>query len=158
MTHQVSSHVLMRLLITSYFIAMSLGMIPDNALSVFLIPILPDPLAMHAMHALVLILSCAILFNYRRRLAALSLALIVLYSSYVSLLAGGDVAAFWRDLALMGGLLLTADLSCTPNGSEQSSGTLSGTNAHGMRMSGRSSGAVCDDRAFRKDFDIARAG
>ena len=54
-----------------------------------------------------------VLIGVGRRVAALLLSLLLFWASYLTMYMGNDLGAFWRDLALIGGLLLTVDLKNT---------------------------------------------
>jgi hypothetical protein len=97
-----------RLLVVSFFIALSLGLIEGADIKLLATPFLPEHLAIWSMRALMLGLSVMVLVGFYRRPAALILALMIFWPSYMTLFAGGDVSAFWRDLALIGGLIMSA--------------------------------------------------
>lgn len=154
----ISPRGIMRLLVISYFIAMSLGLIGGTQMIEFMIPVLPDGLATMLMRGLILILSILVLTGFGRRHAALVLALVVFFSSYTTLYSGGDIGAFWRDLALIGALLMTADLARPRDEDvdwdmpedEPKSANLPSTPPVAPA-------APLDDQPFREDLDIARA-
>lgn len=108
---KISAQVITRLLIVSYFVAIALGQITAMDVSRMAETFLPPAQASFVMNGLILTLSFMILFGFFRRPAALVLALIVFWSSYLTLFSGGGIEAFWRDLALIGGLLLTANIT-----------------------------------------------
>jgi len=97
-----------RILILSYFLALAGGLISGAQFSRLAAPFLPDPLAFYVTSAIVVLLSGMILFGFFRRRAALILALILFWASYMTMFATGDLTGFWRDLALMAGLLMSA--------------------------------------------------
>lgn len=106
----LNGHFLIRLLIVSYFIALSIGLIDGTDMSMLTSPFLPALPASIAANAGVIALSALILFGVHRRIAALLLALCLFWCSYLGSLGHVgtvDVGAFWRDLALIGALLLT---------------------------------------------------
>lgn len=150
---------LTRLLVISYFIAVSLGLIQGSNLLELLTPLLPETLATPLMRGLILTLSVLILTGLARRTSALVLSLVVFFSSYAALYEGGDISAFWRDLALVGALLMTAnfkgpqerdlDWSTTQNDLPRKD---SPTKDHDDPVS------PLDDSAFRDDFDMVRSG
>ena len=72
---------IMRLLVLSYFIALSLGWIGGTPMIEFMFPVLPDVIAAHLMQAIILVLSGLILIGIGRRPAALIMSLIVFFSS-----------------------------------------------------------------------------
>lgn len=110
-TGKISAQVVTRLLIVSYFVAVALGQITAMDVSRLAETFLPQAQANLVMCGLILALSAMVLFGFFRRPAALVLALIVFWSSYLTLFSGGDIESFWRDLALIGGLLLTANVT-----------------------------------------------
>ena len=107
----ISANVITRLLIVSYFIAVALGLIPGAEISRMAEPFLAPELATYLMRFIVFLLAGMVLFGIYRRPAALVLALVVFWNSYISLYSGGEIGSFWRDLALIGGLLLTANIA-----------------------------------------------
>ena len=107
----ITAQMITRLLIISYFVAIALGLITGIDVSLMAKPFLPELLALYLMRLVVLSLCGLVLFGIFRRPAALVLALVVFWTSYLSLYAGGEIGAFWRDLALIGGLLLTANIA-----------------------------------------------
>ncbi len=104
----IETTTITRLLVVSFFIALSLGLIDGVDIKRLAIPFVPDPFATYLMRALMLALCAMVLFGFFRRPAALILALMVFWPSYMTLFSGGDVSAFWRDLALIGGLIMSA--------------------------------------------------
>lgn len=105
-----TGHTVVRLLITSYFIAAAIGVISATDVSVMAAPFLPDLHARVLMAVITVGLSTLILVGIQRRAAALLLALILFWSSYISILsidAAQPISSFWRDLALIGALLMT---------------------------------------------------
>lgn len=154
----ISPRGIMRLLVLSYFIALSLGWIGGSAMLGFMLPLLPGDIALRLMQGLILGLSVLILVGIGRRHAALILALVVFFSSYTTLYGGGDISAFWRDLALIGALLMTADFS-GPKDRDDDLRDLAAPAAP-VRVPSRPENPTpppLDDQAFREDFDIARA-
>lgn len=146
---------LTRLLVISYFIAVSLGLIRGTEFAEFMRPVLPDNVALILMRVLVLTLAVLILTGYARRPAALVLSLVVFFSSYTALYAGGDIGAFWRDLALVGALLMTANFAAPGERNEPAPRSAkAGTDA----PADKASSAGLDDKPFRDDLDMARAG
>ncbi|MEO0944178.1 MAG: hypothetical protein AAFY06_04965 [Pseudomonadota bacterium] len=108
---KISAQMVTRLLIVSYFVAMALGQISSIEVARLAETFLPPEQASLVMSGLILALAGMVLFGFFRRPAALVLALIVFWSSYITLFSGGGIEAFWRDLALIGGLLLTANVT-----------------------------------------------
>ncbi len=102
-----ASHIT-RILILSYFLALATGLISGAEFSRLATPFLPEPTASFAMSAVVIFLSALVLIGVYRRPAALILALALFWASYMTMFATGDLTGFWRDLALLGGLLMSA--------------------------------------------------
>lgn len=154
----ISPRGIMRLLVLSYFIALSLGWIGDTGMMRFMLPLLPADVALRIMQGLVLGLSLLILIGIGRRHAALVLALVVFFSSYTVLYGGGDISAFWRDLALIGALLMTADFA-RPHNREApwQDETDQRPAARNPSRPPDAPVAPLNDQAFREDLDIAQA-
>lgn len=106
----LSAGSLIRLLIVSYFIASGLGIVEGTDFSILLSSISPGLWADTAAKAIVISLSLLILTKRLCRPAALLMALLVFWSSYVAMMeqpGGSHLSSFWRDLALIGALMLT---------------------------------------------------
>ena len=147
-----------RLLVVSYFIAMSVGLIGAGSMSNFLLPLMTAEMSDVTMRGVVLVLAAMVLFGVFRRAAALVLSLVVFYTSYLALYAGGDVGAFWGDLALIGALLMTADLARMQEAEDAwDDDEPTATSQHTEPKTPGPSHSR-NDNPFRKDFDIARAG
>ena len=162
----MSGHTVVRLLISSYFMALAVGLIPGTDLAVLARPFLPELAALFAIGLVVFSLAVMVLVGFHRRAAALLLAIVLFWASYVSMMSGNgaDIGAFWRDLALIGALILTyADTEhATRNEATTVLRNLPGRIARSRPISMISSGGgepVHDtSRAqFREDFDIVRA-
>lgn len=147
---QITAPAVMRLLLLSYFAAIAFGLIKGTEIVEFIKPVSEAPGAELGMRALILVLVAMILFGFGRRPAALILSLIVFFASYVALYSGGDIGAFWRDLAFIGGLLMTADF--VPARKSMAGSENSDTDEDGLIPL-----TPEDDRQFREDFDIANA-
>lgn len=105
-----SAQNLVRILISSYFIAVSLGLIYGTDGSVLAESLLPGEHAGLIGNAVVFGLAYLVLMGIWLRPAALLLALTMFWSSYIANFgAEGPLAVgeFWRDLALIGALFLT---------------------------------------------------
>jgi len=101
---------LIRIVIGSYFMAISLGLIGGVDAAALLEPLLPVPIGALAGTGLLFVLSAGFMAGVRLRLFALSLALFLLCSSIADNwadLASGIVAPFWRDLTLVAAVLLS---------------------------------------------------
>ena len=109
---RVSTIGIARLLITSYFIALGFGLIEGTDVGVLLMPI-SFHLAEGAFSgALLVALASMVLFGVFRSYATVALALLVFWASYLTMMiqpGNAHVAGFWRDVALIGGLLLSHD-------------------------------------------------
>lgn len=107
---QEFAHAIARVLIASYFLAKAIGLIFDpTGMAQFLsVSNVPDYLrwpnaGFEAMAAI------AIMIGFQTRMAAALLALYVFWTSFILNYVPGDdylLGAFWRDLAMIGGLLL----------------------------------------------------
>ncbi len=105
-----SGHSAVRLLIVSYFMALAIGVIPGTDVTVLAEPFMPWVAARILSGVVVFGLASLILVGIHRRAAALLLAIVIFWASYVTMLSseGAQVlGGFWRDLALIGALILT---------------------------------------------------
>jgi len=132
-----SGHSVVRLLIVSYFMALAIGLIPGTDITVLADPFMPWISARILTGTIVFSLACLILVGTQRRAAALLLAIVLFWASYIAMLSAEGahiIAGFWRDLALIGALILTyadtenakqndaaAVLSYLPNGAPEGS-------------------------------------
>ena len=103
----LASHIT-RLLILSYFAALALGLIQGAEIARLTAPFLPPAEAQYTIGITVLLLAFMVLVGIFRKPAALVLSLILFFSSYMTMFATNDLTGFWRDLALIGGLLMSA--------------------------------------------------
>ncbi len=108
LTQAFAASQITRILILSYFVALALGLIEGAEVARLAEPFLGDANAIYAMSGVVISLAALILFGVLRRPAALVLSLILFFASYMTMFATGDLTGFWRDLALIGGLLMSA--------------------------------------------------
>lgn len=147
-----------RLLVVSFFIALSLGLIEGADIKLLATPFLPEESALLSMRALMLILCVLILTGFWRKPAALILAMMVFWPSYIALYAGGDVSAFWRDLALIGGLIMASSETNKANKPRETENAPEANN-HVVLITETPPSAVedADDHAYRKDFNLARS-
>lgn len=165
-----SGHSAIRLLIVSYFMALALGLIKGADLSVLAAPFLPAMFAKIVSGLGVLGLSAMILFGYHRRLAALLLAIILFWCSYLTSVSPAgleDIGSFWRDLALIGALLLTyADAEgdklapaygTLPQGGQIATDHRFDNSEAGNTSASQPAGVAPPKALFREDFDIVRA-
>ncbi len=101
---------LIRILISSYFIALALGLIEGTDGSVLMAVFLPPGLAETAGSLLIFTLAYLVLMGIWMRPAALLLGLVLFWSSYIINFGPQgplEVGDFWRDLALVGALMMT---------------------------------------------------
>jgi uncharacterized membrane protein YphA (DoxX/SURF4 family) len=112
--HQVAfntvAQAVLRMLIASYFVAVSLNLIPGTDLGILFAGVLPSPYDGATAAGLVFVLAFMVMIGYATRLAALLIALMTFYSSYLTMISLGveeELGSFWRDLALIASLLLT---------------------------------------------------
>lgn len=98
---------LVRVVIASYFLAVSLGLIPGTVAWPLTAPFLPEPYADLAGKAVIFTAAYLVLVGAWLRVSALLLATVLFWSSYIQNAGSGDLEAFWRDLALIGALILT---------------------------------------------------
>jgi len=136
-TNFKSGQSVVRLLIVSYFMALAIGLIPGTDITVLADPFMPWLSARILTGTIVFTLACLILVGIQRRAAALLLAIVLFWASYIVMLSaeGANIlGGFWRDLALIGALILTyadtenatqndaaAVLSYLPNGAPEGS-------------------------------------
>jgi uncharacterized membrane protein YphA (DoxX/SURF4 family) len=97
---------LVRVLIASYFLAIGVGLIPGTNASPLTSLVLPEHLAVPAGKAVVFVCAYLVLVGIWLRVTALLLATVLFWSSYMANLPQ-DLEGFWRDLALVGALMLT---------------------------------------------------
>lgn len=104
------AHAVARVLIASYFMSRAAGLIIDPAsMNQFLaVSDVPDYLRWPNA-GFEFLAAFAIMIGFQTRTAAALLALYVFWSSFILNYAPGDayaIGAFWRDLAMIGGLLM----------------------------------------------------
>ncbi len=163
----VSGHFFVRLLIASYFMALAGGLIPGSDISALLRPFMPDLYASLIIGVVVMALALGVVLGFHRRAAALLLAIILFWSSYVTLLSVGDeqaVGAFWRDLALIGALLLTyADGTAANTEKAKQSADHAEANAEILPSMASATPSrpqtyrQTSKTQYREDFDLVRA-
>jgi uncharacterized membrane protein YphA (DoxX/SURF4 family) len=102
-----SGQNLVRIVIASYFLAVSLGLIPGTVAWPLTATFLPEPWADVAGKAVIFTTAYLVLVGAWLRVSALLLATVLFWSSYIENAGGGNLEAFWRDLALIGALILT---------------------------------------------------
>lgn len=97
---------LVRILIASYFLAVAIGLIPGTGITPLSAQILPEDAAVIAGNGALFALAYLVLVGAWLRVSALVLATLVFWSSYVAHM-GVNLEAYWRDMALVGALILT---------------------------------------------------
>lgn len=102
-----SGQNLVRVVIASYFLAVALGIIPGTGALPLTAAFLAAPYADAASTAIVFATAYLVLIGVWLRPSALLLATILFWSSYIENIGAGNVEEFWRDLALIGALILT---------------------------------------------------
>lgn len=102
-----SGQNLVRIVIASYFLAVSLGLIPGTVAWPLTAPFLPEPYADLAGKAVIFTTAYLVLVGAWLRVSALLLATVLFWSSYIQNIGSNNLEGFWRDLALIGALILT---------------------------------------------------
>ncbi len=102
-----SGQNLVRIVIASYFLAVSLGLIPGTVAWPLTAPFLPEPYADLAGKAVIFTTAYLVLVGAWLRVSALLLATVLFWSSYIVNVGNNNLEGFWRDLALIGALILT---------------------------------------------------
>ena len=105
------AQLLVRLLISSYFMAMATGVVPYANGRAFMELVFPAPYASFAFTGFVFTAAYLILLGKHVRIAALLLSVFVFWASYIANFSFGkalDLQAFWGDLALIGAWMLMA--------------------------------------------------
>jgi len=101
---------LIRVLIASYFDAVSVGMINGTNATPLVAVFLPDAWAHFAGSSIIFVLAYMVMTGIWLRPAAMLLGLIMFWSSYILNFSPEGpimVGDFWRDLTLVGALMLT---------------------------------------------------
>lgn len=158
-TDLVEPSTITRLLVVSFFIALSLGLISGVDIKLLATPFLPETIAEYTMRGLMLVLSILVLVGVFRRPAALILALMVFWPSYMTLFSGGDVSAFWRDLALIGGLIMSAAegrKTVVETADAETENHIQP--AANVTLASAPQPKTTDDGAYREDFNLVHSG
>lgn len=155
----VDPSTITRLLVVSYFVALALSLIDGANVKLLATPFMSEPAAHLTMRTVVLALSAMVLFGVFRRPAALVLALVIFWPSYMSMYAGGDISAFWRDLALIGALLMT---SHEKQGADAFTEDDHGSEDHMLDLAEEASQeaatpAPFNDDVYREDLNLVRS-
>ncbi len=101
---------LLRILIASYFLAGAIGLIPGSDLTPLFGRVLPEQIAGPSAACFVFVLSYLVMIGVWLRGAALTLAIVTFWASYLRMMDMGiadELGGFWRDLALIASLMLT---------------------------------------------------
>lgn len=109
-TFDAAAHTALRVMIASYFLAVSLNLIPGTDLGLLFAVVLPEPYSGAIAAGLIFLFSFMIMIGMAMRLAALMIALITFFSSYLTMVQMGvqnELGSYWRDIALIAALLLT---------------------------------------------------
>lgn len=152
----ISAQFVFRLLIVSYFVALSLGLTQGAELRKISDPFLPADLSHYAMRALILTLSGMVLFDVQRRAAALILSLFVFWSSYLAIYLGGNIEEFWLNLALIGGLLHIGGVGAEEDSVAGTDVTLEKTKVEQAGHRANSKKAPGCEIPYRKDLEVVR--
>ncbi|MEJ6501203.1 MAG: DoxX family protein [Rhodobacterales bacterium] len=103
-------HTAARIVIGSFFIGKAVGLVADpNGMGQYLILGVTPPYLLWSNIAFECVAAISIMIGLQTRLSAGLLALYLFWSSYILNYTPGNIdaiSAFWRDLALNGGLLL----------------------------------------------------
>jgi uncharacterized membrane protein YphA (DoxX/SURF4 family) len=102
-----SGQNLVRIVIASYFLAVSLGLIPGTVAWPLTAPFLPEPYALITGKMVIFLTAYLVLVGAWLRFSALLLATILFWSSFLGNTGYEALEGFWRDLALIGALILT---------------------------------------------------
>lgn len=105
-----TAQAVLRLIIGSYFLAVALNLIPGTDLGILFSGVMAAPYDSALAMGLVFALAFMVMLGHATRVAALVMALITFYASYLTMLSLGvadELGSFWRDLALIAALLLT---------------------------------------------------
>ncbi|MCG6903067.1 MAG: DoxX family protein [Rhodobacter sp.] len=100
-----------RILIASYFLATATGLVFEPGSRTFLDAVLPADQAQVATTTYLFVTAFAIMVGFAVRPAALLLAVYIFWSGFLHYDFGGGpeaLAVFWRDMALLGSILLIA--------------------------------------------------
>lgn len=103
-------HAMARVLIASYFIASAFGLVVETHGDAVITVVLPNTAGATLASVIEFTLGYMILTGTQVRTAALLLSLYVLWSSFIANYVNSVTPSlddFWRDLALIGGLLMT---------------------------------------------------
>ena len=142
---------LLRILISSYFIAVSLSLVKGTDLTALAVLMLPGNLGIFAANTMVFILAYIVLMGMWMRPAVWALASYVLASSLyaTTLTASPEIMSdLWRDIALVAGLLL----SCISTSGRKNGHNGRGDDDHTMRA--RAVAGLRDGSTQRRALDM----
>lgn len=99
----------LRILIASYFLAVALRIIPGTDFTGLFALVAPAHFAPLLAVVTVFSLAYMVMIGCLTRLSALLLALMTFFAAFLSYISpmGGDLGAFWRDIAMVSALMLT---------------------------------------------------
>lgn len=171
-----SGQNLVRVVIASYFLAVALGLIPGTGALPLTEPFLAEPYADAASTGIVFASAYLVLIGVWLRLSALLLATVLFWSSYIENIGAGNVEGFWRDLALIGALILTYTQTLpraanrrtafrwsrrvrhvTPTRIVTPRRLVTSRSVPGLRLVASTENPVSGDNIFRDDPDLALA-
>ncbi len=98
-----------RLLVATYFLAVGFGLVPGTGLQGLTGLVLPEPAANLLAGIIVLVIAGMILADRWVMVSAICLSVLLFVSSYATMIQIGvaeELGQFWRDIALIGALLL----------------------------------------------------
>ena len=156
--------LVIRIVVASYFMAVGLGMVPGTGLQGLTDLILPQPASNLLAGLVVIALAAMILLGRSVTAAALGLSLLLFLSSYLAMVQIGvaeQLGQFWRDIALIGALVLAHGIPNTKPAAPVQIFSKPGPTTHGivgemvpteLRLAPRHSLAVW--RSTRPDPDL----
>lgn len=158
-----------RILILSYFVGLASGLIGGTDLTLLTDPFLSKSVGAWVIGVLIISLCAFVLLGIQRRRSALLLSLILFWASYMTMhqMAVADVNFFWRDLALIGGLLFSAGVGDqTPDQGDRKyeqncdDGVVCSEDEHtslpDLSFNTTTGLSSQGDQPYRQDFDLAR--
>ncbi len=154
-----NAQTLLRCLISSYFIAGAIGLIPGIDLLPLTERLLPPALSGPISATTIFVLAYMVMIGIWLRGAALLLGILTFWASYLRMMEQGmgtDLGVFWRDLALIGALMLTYS---------RSRGNSLLHKTYGRELKAPNLASPRDqlsmeeiEELFQEDFEHARAG
>lgn len=110
----LSAKSVTRFLMVAYFTGLGFGLVQGAQVEILLQPLMPHHAAEIFSAVLIVCLALLVLVRKAPRIPALLLGLVVFWASYLTMMMHSGpqhMADFWRDLALVGILLLSCDPS-----------------------------------------------